>query len=130
MNYINQISAAFRGKSNTPVVLGAIASGITLGLTTYALLNTEKGKVVGRKLIDFTRDIFQGSTDKQKAISKTKLGNLVDDVRVHVKQNADGLMGGFGTDHSPSSIHVAQTPSSAWKKARTSPIPQSKPLVK
>ncbi len=44
-----------------------------------------------------------------------KLGVLIDDVRGHIRQNAEGLLGPESKRHNSSEIHVPGTASAAWK---------------
>lgn len=70
----------------------AIVAGVSIGLAIGALFATAKGREMKGKLIGFAGDLIDELTGNTTAKAQQKLGNLIGDVRHHVKQNADGLL--------------------------------------
>lgn len=53
---------------------------------------------------------------KNRENPKNKLGGLIQDVRQHIKQTAEGLIGPQDKAHDVTKIQVASAGTSAWKR--------------
>lgn len=102
--------SAYRNNNSTNWVLlgGALAFG-----ATALLLNSKYGHSTRLRLKRFLESFKPVARD-----TKVQLGNLVEDVREHVRNNADSLLGDERHQKAASEIHPAGTPSSAWKEAQ------------
>ena len=115
MNYKKMIKNSFPGERMNTMTTVAIVSGVAVGAVIGVLFATEKGKNV-RNYLGYQLDRLFNIN--QPDIAKIKLGSLVDDVRVHIKQSADGLLGPESNRNNASAINVAGTPTNAWKNPR------------
>jgi len=115
MNYKNIINNPFQGKRTDHITTVAIVSGLAIGAVIGALFATEKGKNVRNYLGHQLDRLFK---NQNQNVAHKKLGNLIDDVRGHVKQSADGLLGAKNHKSDVSAIHVDGTPTNAWKNPK------------
>jgi hypothetical protein len=79
------------GGMNTQTTI-AIVAGLSIGLAIGALFATKKGRDLKETLLGFASDFVDQLKGNTAAKAKERLGNLIGDVKSHVKRNADGQL--------------------------------------
>ncbi len=92
MEYKKIFAHSFKNKETSTQTTVAIIAGVTIGIAIGALFATKKGHEMRGKLAGFVRNLADQLTGNTEIKAKEKLGSLIGDVRVHIKQNADGLL--------------------------------------
>ena len=119
MNYQKILKSSFLSKRNSNMATVAVIGGVAVGLALGALFATKKGKETKNKIIN----LFASLTGKSSKLkNKDQLGNIIDNVRDHIKQNAEGLVGSDKKNKNVSEIHVDNVPSNTWKNNKEKTI--------
>ena len=104
----------------TIAIIGGVAVGVAIGV----LFATKKGRHTKTKIID----LFSKLTGKSSNSSNgEQLGNLVENVRERIKQNAEGLLGTAKSRNNVSEIQVDHTPTTKWKEQKEKTIFPNEP---
>lgn len=115
MKYKRMIKNPFQGERINTMATVAIISGVAIGAVIGSLFATEKGKNV-RNYLSYQIDrLFK---NRNPNLAKKNLGHLIHDVRGHIKQSADGLLGPESLRNDTASISVTGIPTNAWKHPR------------
>lgn len=93
MKYKKLLTRLISGRKNNGMTTVAVISGLAAGVAIGALFATNKGRIWRKKLIGSIEDMAHQLTGNTRKKANAKLGNLIVDVRHHVKQNAEGLKG-------------------------------------
>lgn len=115
MKYKRMIKNPLQGERINTMATVAIVSGVAIGAVIGALFATEKGKNV-RNYLSYQIDRLFNNADPK--LVKKKLGNLIHDVRGHIKQSANGLLGPESLRNDVAAISVTGIPTNAWKNPR------------
>ncbi|RZL39147.1 MAG: YtxH domain-containing protein [Pedobacter sp.] len=127
MNYQKILKSSLQSRRNANMATVAVIGGVAVGIAIGALFATKKGRKTKSKIINF----FAKITGKVKSADPTQeLGNIVENVRGHIKQNAEGLLGAEADRHDISEIHVEGTGTSAWKNQQEKTIFPNEPNPK
>lgn len=127
MKYVNHISNAFRGKSMNPTVVTAIVSGAALGLALCGLFMTRKGHQLRHQMKNAAENLFSGSAQRKRTIANSKLGEMIDDVRTHVKRNAEGLIGSSTYNNQHATLKTENRTTNALKEKPVGQMLKAKP---
>lgn len=82
----------FQDRKVSQLTVIAIVSGVVVGAAIGALYATTAGRAMKTRLLNYTGDLFNRITGNTKTKANQKLGQLITDVRSHIKKNADGLL--------------------------------------
>jgi hypothetical protein len=93
MKYKNIAAHLYKDKELSTRTTVAIVAGVSIGLAIGALFATKKGREMKDRLLEFASDLVDQVSGNTRIKAQKKLGNLIEDVRMHVKQNAEGLGG-------------------------------------
>lgn len=120
MNLKRQIKSSLQGKeSNNHMKTVAIIGGIAVGIAIGALFATKKGRKIKGQILSYAEDLVHHLMDQKTGKNAAEqLGNLVDNVRDHVKKSAEGLLGEEKGRKNPSEIKVENAGTTAWKSTQ------------
>jgi flagellar motor component MotA len=93
MEYQKRITTVFRRTLRDHSTTVALISGIVLGATIGSLIVIKNRKYIKNTFSKFTDKLLANLKNNNTRKAKEKLGALIEDVRLHVKQNAAGLLG-------------------------------------
>lgn len=115
MNYQKILKSSFLGKRNTNMATVAVIGGVAIGVAIGVLFTTKQGKKTKGKIIGFFSNLTGRSA---RLTSKDHLGKLIADVRGHIKQNAEGILGAERNRQQASAIHVDGVHTNKWKEQK------------
>lgn len=119
MNYSKILKSSFLSKRNSNMATVAVIGGVAIGVALGALFATKRGKNVASKVVNLFANLTGKST---KFKTRDELGNLIENVRGHIKQNAEGLLGSENNRKDVSAIHAENVPSNKWKEQKEKTI--------
>jgi len=121
MNFRKHISSSLLGKENNHMKTVAIVGGVAVGIVIGALFATKKGRKIKDQILSAADDLITTLFNREEKTVANELGNLVSNVRDHVKKSAEGLLGDENTRKNPSEIKVEGTGTTAWKSPTPKP---------
>jgi hypothetical protein len=90
---IKHIVKTLQNKELNTQTTVAIVAGVAIGVAIGALFATKKGRDMKSTLVDYANGFINKLTGNTPANAQARLGNLIGDVRSHIKLNAEGLLG-------------------------------------
>ena len=116
MNYKRLIKNTLHLQRTNNMATVAIIGGVAVGLALGALFATKKGKSYRKKITDFL------GKKVEKLENDLPIGDLIEDVRTHAKNNADSLLGPEKKRKKVTEVHANNELSDAWKNQKEKTI--------
>ncbi|TKC10401.1 YtxH domain-containing protein [Pedobacter polaris] len=119
MNYQKILKSSLLEKKDSTMSTVAIIGGVAVGLAIGALFATKNGRETKSRLINFLDKLTGRSS---RLLGMNQLGNIVENVRGHIKQNTESLLGPENHRQQASEIHVESAGTTAWKNQQEKPV--------
>ena len=116
MNYKRLIKNTLHLQRTNNMATVAIIGGVAVGLALGALFATKKSKSYRKKITDFL------GKKVEKLENDLPIGDLIEDVRTHAKNNADSLLGPEKKRKKVTEVHANNELSDAWKNQKEKTI--------